>query len=130
MDKTANLRTTAAMLSSAPRLTRRLLELVIISAGWFLESLLTQTFVIHLLRTERIPFIQSWAALPVLASTFGAMAIGYTIPYIDGFGRNGFLRMAAVPPIWYAMLAAILAAYCFVVQCTKILYKRWSESWL
>ena len=97
---------------------------------WFLESLLSQTFVVHLLRTERIPFLQSWAALPVLISTFGAMGIGYALPYIPGMGSNGFLQMAAVPLEFYGMLAAILVCYCVIVQSAKVLYKRWSDSWL
>lgn len=98
--------------------------------SWFLESLISQTFVVHLLRTERIPFLQSWAAIPVLISTFGAMGLGYALPYIPGVGKHGFLQMAAVPPMWYGMLAVILLCYCVVVQSTKVLYKRWSESWL
>ena len=49
---------------------------------WFLESLMTQTFVPHLLRTEKIPFLQSRASWPLLVSSFSVMAAGFAICYI------------------------------------------------
>lgn len=49
-------------------------------SGWFIEGLLSQTLVVHMLRTQKIPFIQSTAALPVLLTTGLIMAIGIYIP--------------------------------------------------
>ena len=50
-------------------------------SGWFIEGLLSQTLVVHMLRTQKIPFIQSTAALPVLLTTGLVMALGIYIPF-------------------------------------------------
>ncbi len=50
-------------------------------SGWFIEGLLSQTLVVHMLRTQKIPFIQSRATLPVLLTTGLIMAIGIYIPF-------------------------------------------------
>src|SRR6202030_2578255 len=50
-------------------------------SGWFIESLLSQTLIIHMIRTEKIPFIQSRAAMPVLLLTTLIMAVGVYLPY-------------------------------------------------
>jgi Mg2+-importing ATPase len=53
----------------------------IFQSGWFIESLLSQTLIIHMIRTEKIPFIQSRAAVPVLVLTSLIMAVGLYLPY-------------------------------------------------
>jgi hypothetical protein len=53
----------------------------IFQSGWFIESLLSQTLIIHMIRTEKIPFIQSRAAVPVLLLTSLIMAVGLYLPY-------------------------------------------------
>ncbi|MFI3256552.1 MAG: magnesium-translocating P-type ATPase, partial [Psittacicella sp.] len=50
-------------------------------SGWFIESLLSQTLVIHMLRTRRIPFIQSTASLPVILGTIIVVTLGVLIPF-------------------------------------------------
>jgi Mg2+-importing ATPase len=54
--------------------------------GWFVEGLLSQTLIVHIIRTKKIPFIQSWAAAPVVALTSLIMLIGIMIPF-HPFGR-------------------------------------------
>jgi len=49
-------------------------------SGWFVESLLTQTLVVHMLRTPKLPFLQSHAAAPLMAMTLATMAIGLWLP--------------------------------------------------
>ena len=49
--------------------------------GWFIESLLSQTLIVHMIRTRKIPFIQSWASAPVVALTSVIMLIGIIIPF-------------------------------------------------
>jgi len=49
--------------------------------GWFVESLLTQTIIIHIIRTNRIPFLQSRASLPVVVTTIAIMIIGIALPF-------------------------------------------------
>src|SRR6202021_2409767 len=48
--------------------------------GWFVESLLTQTLIIHVIRTNRIPFLQSWASWPLIVTTGIIMAFGAWLP--------------------------------------------------
>lgn len=91
---------------------------------------MTQTLVVHMLRTEHIPFLQSRASLPLLLSTFGAMAVGNIVPYIPGLGKGGFLDMAAVPGSFYGFIVAIVVAYCLLVACVKVAYKRVFGMWL
>jgi magnesium-translocating P-type ATPase len=89
--------------------------------GWFVESLWSQTLVIHMIRTPKIPFLQSHASLPVLCFTSAGIALGTLIPYTD-FGSN--VGMAALPSVYYVWLAATLAAYMLLVTLLKTVYTR------
>ena len=57
--------------------------------GWFVESLLTQTLIIHVIRTNRIPFIQSRASWPLTLTTLAIMAIGALLPFSPLAGPLG-----------------------------------------
>ena len=92
------------------------------------KHLVVQTFIVHLLRTERIPFIQSRATLPLMASSFGTMAAGIAICYIPGL--NSALSLTAIFPSYYAWLAGTVAAYCCAVQGIKWVYIKVFRSWL
>ncbi|MEW9571954.1 magnesium-translocating P-type ATPase [Rhodanobacter sp. Si-c] len=96
-------------------------------SGWFIESLLTQTLVVHMIRTRRIPFLQSSAAAPVLGLTTAIIAIGMLIPY-TGLGHK--LGMLEMPPVYYAWLAATVLAYCALTQLVKVVYIRRYGRWL
>jgi P-type Mg2+ transporter len=96
-------------------------------SGWFIESLLTQTLVVHMIRTRKIPFLQSVAAAPVLALTTAIIIIGMIIPY-TGIGAK--LGMVQVPDIYYAWLAATVLAYCAVTQVAKLIYIKRYGRWL
>jgi Mg2+-importing ATPase len=96
-------------------------------SGWFIESLLTQTLVVHMIRTRRIPFLQSSAAAPVLGLTTAIIAIGMLIPY-TGLGHK--LGMVEMPPVYYAWLAATVLAYCALTQLVKVVYIRRYGRWL
>jgi len=96
-------------------------------SGWFIESLLTQTLVVHMIRTRRIPFLQSSAAAPVLGLTTAIIAIGMLIPY-TGLGHK--LGMLEMPPVYYAWLAATVIAYCALTQLVKLVYIRRYGRWL
>ncbi|HEX8777397.1 MAG TPA: magnesium-translocating P-type ATPase [Rhodanobacter sp.] len=96
-------------------------------SGWFIESLLTQTLVVHMIRTRRIPFLQSSAAAPVLGLTTAIIAIGMVIPY-TGLGHK--LGMLEMPPVYYAWLAATVLAYCALTQLVKVVYMRRYGRWL
>jgi len=97
-------------------------------SGWFVESLLTQTLVVHMIRTRRIPFIQSSAAAPVLGLTTAIIAIGIAIPYTI-LGRK--LGMVELPLEYFGWLAATVVAYCALTQLVKVFYiHRYQQRWL
>lgn len=87
-------------------------------SGWFVEGLLSQTLIVHMIRTRKIPFIQSWATAPVLALTSLIMVIGIAIPFTSAAGLIGF---QALPLIYFPFLLLILGSYCMLTQ----LVKRW-----
>lgn len=95
--------------------------------GWFLESLLSQTLIIHLIRTEKIPFIQSRASWQVLLMTTLLMTIGIILPFSP---INGAISMAALPPAYFGYLTIILLGYGTLLQITKYFYIRTFKQWL
>jgi Mg2+-importing ATPase len=96
-------------------------------SGWFIESLLTQTLVVHMIRTRKIPFLQSVAAAPVLGLTTAIIVIGMIIPY-TAIGTK--IGMVQVPNIYYAWLAATVLAYCALTQVVKLAYIKRYGRWL
>ncbi|CAM6030359.1 unnamed protein product [Sphagnum balticum] len=95
--------------------------------AWFIEGLLTQTLVIHMLRTERIPFFQEIAALPVLILTTIIVGIGIAIPWTP-IGKAE--RMTHLPASYFGFVALFVLSYCILVQFVKFLYIRKFKSWL
>ncbi|HXE76826.1 MAG TPA: magnesium-translocating P-type ATPase [Rhodanobacter sp.] len=96
-------------------------------SGWFIESLLTQTLIVHMIRTRRIPFLQSAAAAPVLGLTTAIIAIGMLLPYI-GLGTK--IGMLPLPPMYFAWVAATVLTYCGLTQLVKVIYIRRYGRWL
>ena len=88
-------------------------------SGWFVESLLTQTLVVHLLRTPKLPFLQSAAALPLMAMTAAIMAIGLRLPLSP---LAGYFKLQALPLAYYGWLVAILLGYCVLTTVMKRFY--------
>lgn len=96
-------------------------------SGWFVEGLLSQTLIVHMIRTRKIPFIQSRASWPVMAMTFAIMAFGIAIPFTP-FGAS--IGLAALPWSYFPWLAATLTAYCVLTQAIKNRYVKRFNSWL
>jgi Mg2+-importing ATPase len=96
-------------------------------SGWFIEGLLSQTLVVHMIRTRRVPFLQSVASAPVLALTGAIMIIGMLIPY-SGLGQR--IGMVPLPGIYFAWLAVTLVSYCVLTQLMKTIYIRRYGRWL
>ncbi len=96
-------------------------------SGWFVEGLLTQTLIVHMIRTEKIPFIDSTAAPPVVLLTLLVMACGVWLPFSP---LAPALRLQALPAGYFAWLGAILIAYCLLTQFLKGFYIRRFGSWL
>ena len=96
-------------------------------SGWFIEGLLSQTLIVHMIRTRKIPFIQSCATWPVTGLTLLIMAIGISIPF-TGFGQS--IGLEPLPLSYFPWLVGILAAYCILTQCIKNWYIRKFVRWL
>ncbi|HEY7233061.1 MAG TPA: magnesium-translocating P-type ATPase [Gemmatimonadaceae bacterium] len=96
-------------------------------SGWFIESLLTQTLIVHMIRTAKIPFLQSRAAWPVLLLTAAIMACGLLLPFIP---LGAKLKLQPLPGSYFAWLAVILFSYSILTQLVKVWYLRRFGSWL
>ena len=90
-------------------------------SGWFMVGLLTQTLVVHMIRTPRLPFIQSRASASLTGMTIAIMAIGIFLPMGP---LAGFFKLQALPLPYFAWLAAILLAYCVLTTLMKRIYIR------
>ncbi len=95
--------------------------------GWFVEGLLSQTLIVHIIRTKKIPFIQSWAAAPVVALTSLIMLLGIMIPFTP---LAGYLKMQPLPLSYFPYLIAILTGYCILTQLVKQWFIRKFQQWL
>jgi Mg2+-importing ATPase len=89
--------------------------------GWFVESLLTQTLIVHIIRTRRIPFLESRASLPMMLTTLTIMAVGAWLPYSPFAGTLG---MVPLPPLYWAWIAAFLLGYAALTHAVKTWFIR------
>jgi Mg2+-importing ATPase len=90
-------------------------------SGWFVEGLLSQTLVVHIIRTRKIPFIESRAAAPLALLTAGVMLTGVVIPFTP-FGAA--LGLRPLPGIYFVWLTLILLGYCSLAHMVKNWYAR------
>ncbi|AZD21995.1 Mg(2+) transport ATPase, P-type [Pseudomonas chlororaphis subsp. aurantiaca] len=95
-------------------------------SGWFIEGLLSQTLVVHMLRTQKIPFIQSTAALPVMLMTGLVMALGIYVPFSP---LGEMVGLVPLPWEYFPWLVGTLLCYCVVAQTMKTLYIRRFKQW-
>ena len=96
-------------------------------SGWFIESLISQTLIVHMIRTRKIPFIQSRASLPVLLSTGAACVFALVFPFTS-WGHS--LGLVSLPWNYFPWLVLTLAAYCVVTQVAKGMFIRRFATWL
>jgi P-type Mg2+ transporter len=92
--------------------------------GWFVESLMTQTLIIHVIRTNKIPFLQSRASWPLTATTLSIMAFGMWLPYSPLASALGFTHL---PQMYWPILLLTLLGYVSLTQIIKarLLRKQW-----
>lgn len=95
-------------------------------SGWFIEGLLSQTLVVHMLRTRKVPFLQSTAALPVILATGLVMCLGIYIPFSP---LGAMVGLVPLPWEYFPWLVATLLGYCLVAQGMKTLYIRRFGQW-
>src|SRR5665647_703503 len=96
-------------------------------SGWFIEGLLSQTLIVHMIRTRKIPFIQSWATAPVVALTSLIMAVAIYIPF-SPFAVA--FKMVPLPLNYFPWLVAILLGYCLLTQLIKNWFIKKFNQWL
>lgn len=90
-------------------------------SGWFVVGLLTQTLIVHMIRTPKIPFLQSRAALPLMVMTGVIMAVGIFLPMGP---LAHYFKLQALPSLYFVFLPVILLAYMGLTQAVKGYYIR------
>lgn len=96
--------------------------------GWFVMGLLTQTLIIHMIRTDRWPIIHSRASWQLTVSTIFIMALGVAIVYIPKL--NSYLNLVELPGMYYPFLVGSLLGYCILSQVAKFIFICIFKEWL
>ena len=96
----------------------------VFQTGWFVESLLTQTLIIHVIRTNKLPFVQSRSSSWLLVTSLAIMAIGIALPFSP---LRAYLGFSVLPPLYWPILAAMLLGYVVLTQLAKtaLLRRGW-----
>jgi Mg2+-importing ATPase len=90
--------------------------------GWFVESLLTQTLIIHIIRTNRVPFLQSWASWPLIVTSVIIMIVGAWLPFSPLAETLGFKELE---PLYWPLIFFTLLGYVLLTQAVKTwLYRK------
>lgn len=95
--------------------------------GWFMEGLLSQTLIVHMIRTKMVPFIQSTAALPVVIMTAVVMVLGLYLPYSS---LSSYLNFTPLPFSYFSWLGITLLAYFSLMHIVKVWYIHRYHAWL
>jgi len=91
--------------------------------GWFVESLLTQTLIIHIIRTAMVPFIESRASPALIATTLVISVVGVALPFT---GIGSALGFTPLPWSYWPLLAGVLVGYAVLAQLVKTWFvRRW-----
>ena len=89
--------------------------------GWFVESILTQTLIVYVIRTRRVPFLRSRPSVPMLLAPIGAAAAGVILTLSPWSHALGF---SSLPVKFLIVLAVMIAGYMVLVDVTKLLFYR------
>lgn len=95
--------------------------------GWFVFGTVSQIVVIHMMRTAKIPFLQSKPSAPLVISTFVVAAIAVAVAFS---GLAAGIDMMTLPLSFTPWLVLLLGGYCLAAQLFKTVYIRWFEEWL
>ena len=96
-------------------------EQSLFQSGWFVVGLLTQTLVVHMIRTPKLPFFESRAAAPLMVMTLAIMAVGIFLPMGP---LADYFKLRPLPIEYFAWLAGILLGYCVLTTVMKRYYIR------
>ncbi|HUZ09940.1 MAG TPA: magnesium-translocating P-type ATPase [Acidimicrobiales bacterium] len=89
--------------------------------GWFVESIATQTLVVYVIRTRRVPFVRSRPSLPMLLVPTGAALVGAILPYT---GLAHLLGFTPLPATFFLLLFAMVVLYLLLVELAKSRFYR------
>jgi Mg2+-importing ATPase len=89
--------------------------------GWFVESLLTQTLIIHIIRTAKVPFFESHASPALVTTTAIICAIGVTLPFTWAGSALGFVPL---PWLYWPLVAMMLISYATLTHLVKVRFIR------
>jgi Mg2+-importing ATPase len=96
-------------------------EQTLFQSGWFVVGLLTQTLIVHMIRTPKLPFVESRAAAPLMAMTLAVMVVGIALPMGP---LADYFKLQPLPPAYFLWLAGILLGYCVLTTVMKRYYIR------
>ncbi|MET3105610.1 Mg2+-importing ATPase [Oxalobacteraceae bacterium GrIS 2.11] len=89
--------------------------------GWFVESLLSQTLIIHIIRTNRIPFLESRASTPLILTSLTICAVGVWLPYSPFAHSLGF---TALPLVYWPIITVLMIVYMSLTHLMKTWFHR------
>ena len=101
--------------------------IIIFQTGWFIESMWSQTMVIHMLRSPKLPFIQSHPALSVVVTTLFAAFFVTSLPYSP---LAGLLKLSHLNGLYFILLFIIITLYMLSVTFVKHIYIKKYKEWL
>ena len=101
--------------------------IMVFQTGWFIESMWSQTMVIHMLRSPKLPFIQSRPAFSVVVTTLAAAIFVTTLPYSP---LAPVLKLSQLNGLYFVLLFAIIVLYMLSVTLVKHIYIKKYKEWL
>lgn len=96
-------------------------------SGWFIVGVVSQTLIVHMIRTRKIPFIESRASTPLMIMTFVIIATGIIIPFTS-FGA--YIGLVPLPANYFTWFIGIIIAYSILTQIAKNIYIKKFDSWI
>ena len=101
--------------------------IMVFQTGWFIESMWSQTMVIHMLRSPKLPFIQSRPAFSVVVTTLAAAFFVTSLPYSP---LASILKLSQLNGLYFVLLFAIIVLYMLSVTVVKRIYIKKYKEWL
>jgi Mg2+-importing ATPase len=102
-------------------------DVALFQTTWFTVGLLTQALIIHMIRTPKVPFLQSSASGPVLLMTFATIGVCLALPYIPFI--SNFLTFVRIDTQTYLFILLVVLAYCVSTQVVKLIYIKVFKTW-
>jgi len=94
---------------------------------WFTVGIITQTSIVHVIRTPKVPFIRSRPSIYMVLSTLAVIGFSLCLPYLPRLNR--WLHLVAIPAKMYIFISIMVAAYWVVVQIVKMVFLVICEHW-